>query len=102
MQITRDEEKSIAETTAVFVVVSEKERYPTGSTLHTIPKIDKTTNVWNINYTNYNQHSAGQNFATFHGTHSLQRSQDPATVPYPGPCGKKVMRPECNKNKYAR
>jgi hypothetical protein len=45
MQITSDEENSIAETTAVFVVVSEKERYPTGSTFHTIPQSDKTTNV---------------------------------------------------------
>jgi hypothetical protein len=42
----------------VFVVVSEKERYPTGSTFHTIPQSDKTTNVWNINYTNHNPSAA--------------------------------------------
>jgi hypothetical protein len=95
MQIKNDVEATRTETSAVFVVVSAKERYPTASTCSIILQKRELRCVLTLHEAQSflgNQHSAGQNFATFCGTRRLQHLQDPATAPYPGPCGKKVTR----------
>jgi len=94
MQINDEvEEISRTETSVVFVLVSGKGRYPTGSTriimLQKEPmsehKLQEAQPLFRA------QHSAGHYFANFYGTRRLRRSQD-ATGSHPGPCGKKVMK----------
>ena len=80
------------QTSAVFVLVSGKGRYATGSTRNIMlqkepmseHKLQEAQPLFRA------QHSADQHFANFYGTRRLRRSQDAATGPHPGPCGKKV------------
>jgi hypothetical protein len=53
MQIKDKEEISGKETSAAFIAVSGKERYPAGSTRNIIPQKDRATLRLNTDYTKH-------------------------------------------------